>query len=367
VASGGLTVSQLTQLLSEFAVPLQVWLTPEARRLVADTLIARMGARAEIHTNPLSVRDEIRGPAVLVIASTEINGAHSEDLKVLSRAAHPGRAVLVGGTADRDTLMAAINDWGVVRVVPANPDPEVLVTAVRDAEAYLKREVALVTAIDDLDIQTTMISSAIDHIEDGQEQSRQNNKANATTTFASGLSTLLERERGLLATAATTADGDRDPLDNAAAGLQLLCELVDKSHDRAIEHSAGMSMAEEGFDDLIETARRITELQTGLSISGHLGSGASTKVDPFSVVHVLIQLAHRTPLGAAMSIESYRSGDTLVLECRYKEPTAGVDVQAHLQKHTWSTLTDSGVQMAHTPADPYTLRLVFPSGQNNDV
>ena len=360
-------MSQLAQLLSQFAVPLQVWLTPEARRLVADTLISRMGERAEIHTNPLSVRDEIRGPAVLVIASTELKGAHSEDLKVLSRAAHPGRAVLVGGTADRDTLMAAINDWGVVRVVPANPDPEVLVNAVRDAEAYLKREVALVTAIDDLDIQTTMISSAIDHIEDGQEQSRQNNRATATTTFASGLSTLLERERSLLTTAAATTEGDSSPLENAAAGLQLLCDLVEKSHDRAIEDSAGMPMAEEDIDDLIEIAKRIIELQVGLSISGHLGSGAKTRVDPFSVVHVLIQLAHRTPLGTAVSIESYRSGDTLVLECRYTEPTADIDIEAHLEEHTWSALTDSGVQMARTPAAPFTLRLVFPSGQNTDV
>ena len=32
--------------------------------------------------------------------------------------AYPGRAVLIGGTEDRDTLMAGINDWGVIRVVP---------------------------------------------------------------------------------------------------------------------------------------------------------------------------------------------------------------------------------------------------------
>ena len=86
--------------------------------------------------------------------------------------AHPGRAVLVGGTSDRDILMDAINNWGVIRVVPTDADPQTIVDAIQAAGAYLNREVAMETAIDDLDIETTMLDSAIDQIHGNRDQDR---------------------------------------------------------------------------------------------------------------------------------------------------------------------------------------------------
>ena len=221
-------MNQLARLLNEYAVPLQIWLTPGARMVVADALIAEMGSAAEIHTNPLSAMDELTGPAVLVITAAEIRSPQPDALKALSRAAHPGKAVLVGGTADRDTLMTAINDWGVIRVIPTDSDTDTLVGAVRDAEATLKREVALVTAIDDLDIETTMITSAIDHIEGGQDGSSRRSRTQATTTFALGLSSLLEREHACLQRELPHLEGDHlSAIEGALEGIQLLGGIVD--------------------------------------------------------------------------------------------------------------------------------------------
>ena len=215
-------MSQLAQILSAYAVPLQVWLTPEARKFAAPILLAKMDGRADIHTNPLSALDELTGPAVLIITAHEITAHNNESLRALAQAAHPGRAVLLGGTSDRDTLMEAINEWGVIRVLPSEPGSDVLVAAINDAEAYLKREVALATAVDDLDIENTMLESAIDHLESGLERTKVKSRSSATTTFAAGLSALLRREQDSLAEACKCLDEPMiNTMEHAISGLHL--------------------------------------------------------------------------------------------------------------------------------------------------
>ena len=113
-------MSSLSQVLSEYSVPLQVWLSPEARTQVAEILITEMGDKARIVPEPLAQSTQLQGPAVLVITAKEMTGTDQTALRALAQQAHPGRAVLLGGTSDRDTLMDAINNWGVVRVVETN-------------------------------------------------------------------------------------------------------------------------------------------------------------------------------------------------------------------------------------------------------
>ena len=90
-------MSNLHQVLSEYSVPLQIWLAPEARNKVADVLISEMGDKAHIHPHPLPQIDGLRGPAVLVITANEINGSGQDALRVLAQKAHPGRGVLIVG------------------------------------------------------------------------------------------------------------------------------------------------------------------------------------------------------------------------------------------------------------------------------
>jgi hypothetical protein len=354
-------MSQLARLLNEYAVPLQIWLTPGARVAVADPLIAAMGNAAEIHTNPLSAMDELTGPAVLVITAAEIRSPQPDALKALSRAAHPGKAVLVGGTADRDTLMTAINDWGVIRVIPTNPDTATLVGAVRDAEATLKREVALVTAIDDLDIETTMLTSAIDHIEDSQDGSSRRSRTQATATFALGLSSLLEREHACLQRELPHLEGDHlSAIEGALEGIVLLGGIVDEAHDRAIESGAGMTPTPVCADTVLGSVRTLLKLSTGQAIGGHLGSGTMLGVDPLALITLLLHLGSHTPLGTVSDIESYRSGDALIIECRYAiELTDTADLT---DISAWMHLSQAGAQMTRTPGDPYILRLILPDG-----
>ena len=353
-------MSSLSQLLSSFTVPLQVWLSPEARVAAASALIEGIGGRAQIHTQPLTALDTLRGPAVLVLTAREITGSDTAALRQLAERAHPGRAVLIGGTEDRDTLMAGINEWGVVRVVPSTPTADEILAAVADAESNLKREVALETAIDDLDIENTMLASAIDQIEGGLSKDLSKTASGAVTTFAAGLATILEREAERLR--ATSADDER--IRDACEGLTLLVGLVDKAHDRSVEARAGLDLAPEPLDALIDVVKTLILLQGGNRMGGHIGSGAAVAVEPPALVHHLMILADRGPRGSATAVEAYRAGADAVIELRYNEDVSALPNDAHGESATWPLLDAHGVKITAVDADPCSLRIVIPIAEN---
>lgn len=359
-------MSQLSQVLEAYAVPLQIWLSPESKKYTATTIISAFENRADIHTNPLSRLDDIKGPAVLIITANELTSPRSEDLKRLVNAAHPGRAILIGGTSDRDILMTAINDWGVIRVLPSQPESERLVAAVHDAESYLKREVALVTAIDDLDIENTMLESAIDHLEGGIERTRTKSRHSAITTFSDGLSVLLERERSILSTAKQSTETYlQDHLTRSIRGFSILGSLLDKTHDRSVEQSAGLSSIPEALDDLVRSVCEIICLQDGKVPGGHLGSGALVSVEPLALAHVLIQIADRGPLGRAIAVDSYRSGEHAVLEFRFEGPVTTAMIDDHINTRSWAMLAPLSPVLNVVDADPHILRLSLKAVQDH--
>lgn len=352
-------MSSLNQLLSSFAVPLQVWLSPEARAQAAAPLIDGIGGRAQIHTQPLSSLDTLRGPAVLVLTAREITNSGADQLRLLAERAHPGRAVLIGGTEDRDTLMTGINEWGVIRVIPSTPTTEQILSAVADAESNLKREVALETAIDDLDIENTMLASAIDQLEGGLAKDHQKTTSGAITTFASGLATILEREAERLK--ASSAEDPR--IHDACEGLKLLAGLVDKAHDRAVEMRAGLPVTPESLDNLIDAVKTLVVLQGGEKMTGHIGSGVEVSIEPLALVHHLLTLADRGPSGNAVSLEAYRAGSEAVIELRYAEEISDTLLATRGESAVRSVLVSGGVKIKTVEADPCVLRVVVPTAE----
>ena len=355
-------MSSLSQLLSSFAVPLQVWLSPEARAKVATPLIDRLGGRAQIHTQPLASVDTLQGPAVLIITAREITGTNTDQLQALARLAHPGRAILIGGTDDRDTLMTGINDWGVVRVISSSPDATELMAAVSDAEATLKREVALETAIDDLDIENTMLASAIDQLEGGLAKGPAQTEANAVTTLASGLAAILEREAERL----RLADSSDTRIEGACEGLSLLTSLVDKAHDRAVEGRTDLPPVSEPLDELVDTVKRLVVLQGGERVGGHIGSGVNVLVEPLALVHHLMNLVDRGPQGTALSLEAYRAGEEAIIEIRFADTVDESLINTIQHTAAGPILEAEGVKTTTINADPNTLRIILPAAENPD-
>ena len=309
-------MSRLHQVLSEYSVPLQVWLTPEARGLVADVLFSALGEKAQIVSNPLAMLDSLRGPAVLVLTASELDGGDQDRLRALAQRAHPGRAVLLGGTSDRDTLMNAINNWGVVRVLRPDAESNDITSAIRAAGAHLNREVAMETAIEDLDIETTMIVSAIDQLEDGRERSRAVARTNTATTFSDGLANIVAREQAALAPLADQIEAEQhDVARRTMQGMEALKQIMEKTHDHAVEKAAGLPNAGEAIDEILTLVRTLIDP----SVGGHLGSGARVPLGPYPLFHFLLEVCRKPNLGSLVSMDSHRSGERAVVTLHFKE------------------------------------------------
>jgi hypothetical protein len=359
-------MSSLQQVLSEYAVPLKVWLSPGARTIAADPILAALSGKAEINTSPISSQEQLKGPAVLLVAASEINGSQREDLQNLAKIAHPGRVVLVGGTSDRDVLMDAINHWGVFRVVAMKAEAKEIVDAVLAAGTYLKREVALETAIDDLDIENTMLDSAIDQVEGRQEQARLLARSSAETTISDGMHTTLAREEQTLRTLAENASpADQIIIHNALSGIETLVKITEQFHDRAIERAAGIPVQPEPIDELVSHARNLCTSETGQSLNGHLGSGAKCTIDPFAFIHVLLHLCRNLDAGPAIAIDTHTEGHHAVVLLQYGEAwTEDPHTQSSQGPLTtsWTRLTEEGVawQAIIDPTGEPVVRITIP-------
>ena len=311
-------MTSLHELLSAYAVPLQVWLTPEARKRAADALISELQGTALVNTTPLIATEDLQGPAVLVITAAELDGRRVDELRALSHRAHPGRAVLLGGTSDRDTLMTAINDWGVIRVVSSDGSDEDIVHAVRAAGDHLKREVALESAIDDLDIETTMLESAIDHLDTGRHATVARTEGHASTTLTEGLARALRHERDVVQRLAETHEG----LARSVRGVDAIAGLVEQTAVRAVERSAGLDHAEEDIDAIVRSFVSIWSAQHDEDLPGHIGTGSRASIDPLSLSVFLSALCNQPTGATPIRLDAHRSGMEAILTIEFNEPPA---------------------------------------------
>ena len=360
-------MNSLRQVLADYSVPLQLWLTPEARRSVAEPLIERLGDRVQIYTEPLKMIEELKGPAVLIIAASELAGTQAEELKALSSLAHPGRAVMIGGTSDRDTLMNAINHWGVVRVVPTDATADILLAAVKAAGQNLKREVALESAIDDLEIETTMLSSAIDHVDASREQAVTRTREQASTTFAAGLTEALRGELATLEAVANEVDEhDSRTLRLATDGVNALVETLVQATDRSIETAAGITSQAEALDPVLQRVSTLLGAQKGVPLTGHIGSGALSSVDPLALFHCLCHISRPLNGPSVVGIDAHRAAERAIVELAF-EGDAAVPTEEPNVLESMALLMKQGVTIEAHPTDSSRIRITIPNSEESDA
>ena len=297
----------LGSLLGEYAIPLRVWLAPRARTLAADTLIDTLGHLAEVHTDPIHGSASLKGPAVLVVAADDLAGSNRDVLLSLAEKAQPGRVVLIGGTSDRDVLMDAINTWRAVRVVPATAPGAEIVDAVRAAGEALRKAVALLTAIDDLDIENTMLDSAINQMESGKDRSISAAKNRAMTTLSQGLADTIRRDQEVLLSLAE----EDDSLAQALRGVQTVTDLLGQISVR----SAGGSCTPESVDAMVSAAVELASGGDGAAVHLDAASGALSTANPYALIHLLTHV-----------IRSSRSSGEVTVRCSARDASVHIDV-----------------------------------------
>ncbi len=366
------TLSSLRRVLDEYAVPLRVWLAPGARVLAADVLIDTLGARADVQTDPLSCAHQLQGPAVLVLSANDLRKPDRQPLIELADKARPGRVVLVGGTSDRDMLMEAINTWRAFRVVESTAPKAELVDAVRDAGEALRKEVALGTAIDDLDIENTMLDSAIGQMRDGQDRALRSERQSAVSAMAAGLARTFAAEQAALE---GLHDQGINVVQDALDGVRSLTHLLEQLHDHAIDRQAGMPSTPEPVDEVVQLAAGLAGLGPGAPVDVATSSSAQATIDPYALTHLLIRLMRsaRTaaPDNATVTVSSTMDDGQVIITV--SDPGGGLnpndwdsDESGHWAASIKTINTAGGTISPHQSADgPASIEVRFPASDES--
>ena len=138
----------------------------------------------------------------------------------------------------------------------------VVVDAVLAASAYLKREVALETAIDDLDIENSLLDSAIDQHQATEVRIPHDRDATLITLSKGLANTLGQDKAALQALADTRSDG---LLERALGGIDALTTVMEQVHDRCSGRSAGLPRPGVAVDPLVEAAAQLCTANAGKS------------------------------------------------------------------------------------------------------
>lgn len=141
-----------------------IWVAPGAWGLLTSARAAHLAAAGLVVVPAPDPADAI-GPAVLLLAPGDLSGTRREPHRKLAKAAAPGNPVMLGGTDDRDTLLDAVNTWGVWRVVPRDATPEELTDGLLAAAEVQRTRTALHQGAESLFMETRRIQDAITRLE----------------------------------------------------------------------------------------------------------------------------------------------------------------------------------------------------------
>lgn len=184
--------------LREHHPALQVWLAPNAALLLGPILTALPPGTIVL---PVPADAPPTGPAILVATASDLEGPHREALLVLRTAALPGRPVICGGTADKELLLDAINQWRVFHLLPAHPSRGELVDAVVRAHRASALEHAATLCAQQLRVHCDELQAVMAELEATRELLLQAERLSAVSGFSRALAARLrehlERLRGL--------------------------------------------------------------------------------------------------------------------------------------------------------------------------
>ncbi len=238
-------------------MPLWVYLSPDARRRFMPSLATHLPRDAVMaDPEPGLARDT---PGILVITDTDVLSTRSDTLREVAALCTPARPILVGGTANRDVLMAAINSWQVGQVLPASATTEDIAVAVIDAHEALAIDASVLATLGDLSDENTRLEAAISRLRETQGQLLHAERLSTVGRITGGLIVALRRHLvALYALEAplrgdeTVADPEVAALVNAAFdGVRGISTLIDEIHAYAEHRENTLSLAVVPLDSLV--------------------------------------------------------------------------------------------------------------------
>lgn len=319
----------LADYLEHVALPFNVWLAPHAQRQLSSHLAGRIGAGARVYHDILSGNVDLKGPAILLLVPADLRSAERDALFDVGRLALPGRPVLVGGTADRDILLSAINDWRIYRVVPDHTPPEVIVDALEKAWQAMRMAISLERAGRELRTETDQLVRVVDDLRAAQDRLLHAERLTTMGRMTGGLIKAMHQHLTALdGFERLAASLCREPeiselLTYAQEGVQSIAVLLDEIHAFAEDRPQAYAFAPEPLDELVGRAltfSRFDQLSRKRVLKQDLASGARIHADRHRLYHVLLNLLRN-------AFQATEPGDTVSVRTRNEGANALVDIE----------------------------------------
>jgi HPt (histidine-containing phosphotransfer) domain-containing protein len=176
--------------LAENNPPLGVWLAPGAQRVLSPSVLGGLPRGAEISEVPCEPLPT--GPAIMVATAEDLVGPLRDSLLAIHRAALPGRPVICGGTANKDLLLDAINNWHVFHLLTEHPTTDELADAVVRAHRACALEHAATLCAEQLRQRCRELEQVLDELETTREQLLRAERKSTVSGFGRALAARLE-------------------------------------------------------------------------------------------------------------------------------------------------------------------------------
>ena len=310
-------------------LPLALWVGPHA----AATLLPRLRGLLDLGVRSIVIpgdraHERPRGPAVLLLSVSDIQGPSRDVLLEAAAAALPGRPVLHGGSSNRDVLLDAINTWRAYRLVPRNAQPAVIVDAIRKAHEACALEVGMQLGVESLRGECERLDAALVELRTAQEKLLHSERlamiGRVCRTLQSRLGAFFEDIDALKRACQTT--GEEESLDSLL-GATIDASLATKALlDDMVALTEGgegrLELAVEDLDAVIERAclalRRHPDIKMR-DFRVSCGSNASVRIDRHRLVHALMNLVRN-------AIQATEPGGVIELRTLAAPPWALIEV-----------------------------------------
>ncbi len=309
-----------------------VWVAPRAcSELLPDLRKHFDKAVSIVEIVELEDDELLEGPAVLLLTSDDLDGAHREALLGYAERALPGRPVIFGGSSDRDTLLDAINTWRAYRLLPRRASMDLLHDAIHKAyEAYaLEMEVNLGVQV--LQEECGSLDEALEELNQTQRQLLHVERLATVGRF----SRMLQQKLGTFYTGIEEFKRSLDEVEVRGSVLQLLDAAVDASlgiktllDDMAAlteDREEELEQRDEDLDRIILRACEMFERHPDIkyrSFRVSCSSGAVVHVDRHRLFHALMNLVRN-------AIQATERDDIIELRTECHRDNALIEVRDH--------------------------------------
>ena len=315
----------MPEVVSSELVPFNVWIGPVARAHCEHMLREQL-ADAEI-LPVLASGLELFGPATMILHADDLAGPERAQLKQLADIALPGRPIVLGNGAGKDTLLDAINTWRVVQFITPDTLALTLADGIREAHRSLCIELEVWNKIEQLSDECHRLNSVTEELRLTQQRLIHTERLAAVGRIVGTVLSRMREQFDYLENLKRakndipTAGQLSDIFEAALAGIDsfgaLLEDMLALTENREAKNDQQMI----DLDALAERSWRLfrhDSLARRRNLHIECRSAVSVCADPCRMIHVILNLlrnaAQATTANGTISLRTRSEGAFGVIE-----------------------------------------------------